>query len=78
MRHTAATDIVAGGAQVLAASLLLGALLSWFSTHFSWISMGDAGGARAALLAACMAAAALLYFGVLRLAGLRVGALVRR
>jgi putative peptidoglycan lipid II flippase len=66
------------GAQVIAASLLLGALLSWFSTHFSWISMGDAGGARAALLAACMAAAALLYFGVLRLAGLRVGVLARR
>ena len=64
-------------AQVLAASLLLGAMLSWFSTHFSWISMGDAGGARAALLAACMAAAALVYFGILRLAGLRVGALVR-
>ncbi len=65
------------GAQVLAASLLLGALLSWFSTHFSWIAMGDAHGVRAALLAACMAAAALLYFGVLWLAGLRVGALVR-
>ncbi len=66
------------GAQVLAASLLLGALLSWFSAHFSWIGMGDASGARAALLAACMAAAVLLYFCVLGLAGLKLRTLVRR
>lgn len=66
------------GGQVLAASLLLGAMLLWLSTRFSWVAMGDAGGARAALLAACMAAAGVLYFGVLRLSGLRVGALVRR
>lgn len=66
------------GAQVAAASLLLGALLSWASEHGHWIAMGDAGGMRAALLAAWMGAAALLYFGALRLSGLRVGALVRR
>ena len=40
--------------------------------------MGDAGGARAALLAGCMAAAALVYFGALWVSGLRAGALLRR
>ncbi len=66
------------GAQVVAASLLLGALLSWVSAYFPWIALGDAGGKRVLLLTAWMAAAAVLYFGVLRMAGLRVGALLRR
>ncbi len=66
------------GAQVVAAGLLLGAMLSWASEHGGWIAMGGAGGVRVALLAAWMAAAAVLYFGALRLSGLRVGALVRR
>ena len=66
------------GAQVAAASLLLGALLSWVSAYFPWIALGDAGGKRVLLLAAWMAVAAVLYFGVLRMAGLRVGALLRR
>ncbi|MBP9896062.1 MAG: murein biosynthesis integral membrane protein MurJ [Giesbergeria sp.] len=66
------------GAQVAAASLLLGALLSWVSAYFPWIALGDAGGKRVLLLAAWMAVAAVLYFGVLRMAGLRVGSLVRR
>ena len=66
------------GAQVAAASLLLGALLSWVSAYFPWIALGDAGGKRVLLLAAWMAVAAVLYFGVLRIAGLRVGSLVRR
>jgi len=65
-------------AQVLAASLLLGALLSWLSVRFDWVAMGDAGGTRAALLAGCMVAAALVYFGALWLGGLRAGALLRR
>lgn len=66
------------GAQVLAASLLLAALLSWLSGRFDWVAMGDAGGARAALLAGCMAAAALVYFGALWVSGLRAGTLLRR
>ena len=67
-----------GASPLAAASLLLGALLSWVSAYFPWIALGDAGGKRVLLLAAWMAVAAVLYFGVLRMAGLRVGSLVRR
>lgn len=65
-------------AQVLAASLLLGALLSWASDLTGWMAMSNSAGTRAALLAGWMLTAAALYFGVLRLSGLRVAALVRR
>ena len=65
-------------AQVLAASLLLAAMLSWASSHADWIALGDAPGLRAARLAGWMLAAAALYFGVLLLSGMRIGALLRR
>lgn len=65
-------------AQVVAASLLLAAMLSWASGHSDWLALAATPGLRAALLAGWMLAAAALYFGVLRISGLRIGALLRR
>ncbi|MEG0053127.1 MAG: murein biosynthesis integral membrane protein MurJ [Comamonas sp.] len=65
-------------AQVTAASILLAALLLWGNQHFDWIGMRAHGLQRAGLLAALMLAAAALYFGVLRIAGLNLRQLLRR
>ena len=64
--------------QVLAASALLAVLLLWGSQHFDWVAMKSHSLMRAGLLAAMMAAAAVLYFGVLRLSGLNIRQLLRR
>ncbi len=65
-------------AQVTAASILLAALLLWANQHFDWIGMRAHGLQRAGLLTALMLAAAALYFGVLRIAGLNLRQLLRR
>jgi putative peptidoglycan lipid II flippase len=64
--------------QVIAASSLLAVLLTWGSQHFDWIALRADGWHRAGLLAALMVAAALLYFGALWAAGLKLRALLRR
>ena len=64
--------------QVVAASALLAVLLLWGSQHFDWVGLRAHSLLRAGLLAALMAAAAVLYFGVLRLAGLNLRQLLRR
>ena len=64
--------------QVIAASALLAVLLLWGSQHFDWVGLRSNGLLRAALLAAMMAGAAVLYFGVLKLSGLNLRQLLRR
>ncbi|QXZ10228.1 murein biosynthesis integral membrane protein MurJ [Comamonas sp. Y33R10-2] len=64
--------------QVIAASVLLAVLLLWGSQHFDWVGLRSNGFLRAGLLAAMMAAAAALYFGVLMLSGLKLRQLLRR
>ena len=64
--------------QVIAASALLAVLLLWGSQHFDWVGLRSNGLLRAALLAAMMAGAAVLYFGALRLSGLNLRQLLRR
>ena len=64
--------------QVIAASALLAVLLLWGSQHFDWVGLRSNGLLRAGLLAAMMAAAAVLYFGVLMLSGLNLRQLLRR
>ena len=64
--------------QVLAASALLAVLLLWGSQHFDWVGLRSHSLLRAGLLAAMMAGAAVLYFGVLRLSGLNIRQLLRR
>ena len=65
-------------AQVIAASVLLAVLLLWGSQHFDWVGLRSNGLLRAGLLAAMMAGAAVLYFGVLMLSGLNLRQLLRR
>ena len=64
--------------QVLFASLVLGALLVWGDRHFDWIGLQVQRLLRIGLLAALIAGAAVLYFGVLALTGLKLRSFVRR
>ena len=64
------------GAQVLGATLLMSAFLRWGAQHFDWL--GLAALPRAGLLAGCIVAAALIYFGALAASGVRLRQLLRR
>ena len=64
--------------QVVAASALLAVLLVWSSQHFDWIAMRAQSLQRVGLLAALMAASAVLYFGALWAAGLKLRKMLRR
>ena len=64
--------------QVVAASALLAVLLAWGAQHFDWVEMKAQRLQRISLLAAMMAAAAVLYFGALWAAGLKLRQLLRR
>ena len=64
--------------QVIAASALLAVLLVWGSQHFDWVDMQGQTLRRIGLLAGLIAAAAVLYFGALWAAGLKLRQLLRR
>ena len=64
--------------QVVAASALLAVLLAWGAQQFDWVEMKAQRLQRIGLLAAMMAAAAVLYFGALWAAGLKLRQLLRR
>ena len=64
--------------QVVAASALLAVLLTWGAQHFDWVEMKAQRLQRIGLLAAMMVAAAVLYFGALWAAGLKLRQLLRR
>ena len=66
------------GLRVGLATALLAGLLGAAEHSFDWTSIGGHEGLRIATLAACLAGAALVYFGSLAIAGLRVGQFVRR
>lgn len=66
------------GLQALAANALLAAFLWWGSTHFDWLALQARGAQRAGLLALFLAASALLYFGTLAVAGVKLRQLLRR
>ncbi|HEY2187151.1 MAG TPA: murein biosynthesis integral membrane protein MurJ [Caldimonas sp.] len=57
--------------KVIGATLALSALLTVAAINIDWLGLAGREGARIALLAACLVAAALVYFGVLLAAGLR-------
>ena len=65
-------------AQVVAATLVLGALLVWANGHFDWVALREQRLLRIGLLAAVITGAAALYFGVLALAGLKLRSFLRR
>jgi putative peptidoglycan lipid II flippase len=64
--------------QVVAATALLALLLVWSSHHFDWVAMRSAKWQRIGLLAAIIGASALLYFGALWAAGLKLRRMLRR
>ncbi len=64
--------------KVLFASAVLGAGLGWAAHGFDWIALGAQKWTRAGLLAACLVCAAVAYFGVLALTGLKPRQFVRR
>jgi len=64
--------------QVIAASALLAVLLVWGAQHFDWVEMRGKSWQRIGLLAALMVAAAVLYFGALWAAGLKLRQMLRR
>ncbi|MET3496255.1 murein biosynthesis integral membrane protein MurJ [Variovorax boronicumulans] len=64
--------------QVLAGTLVLAALLVWGANHFDWIGLRAQRLQRIGLLAALVAGAALLYFAVLTVVGVRLKSFMRR
>jgi putative peptidoglycan lipid II flippase len=65
-------------AQVAAATLVMGVLLVWANGHFDWIALREHRLVRIGLLAAVIASAGVLYFGVLALSGLKLRSFMRR
>ena len=64
--------------RVLGANLLLGLALAVAAWGIDWVALGSQRLVRIGLLSACLAASALLYFVVLRLAGIRITDFTRR
>lgn len=65
------------GLQVAAASTLLAVFLLWGAQHFSWLGLRAHGLQRVGLLVLMLCGAAALYFAVLRVAGLKLRALLK-
>jgi putative peptidoglycan lipid II flippase len=64
--------------QVAVATAVLAVLLVWGAQHFDWIALRAVRLQRIALLAALVAGAAVLYFAVLALVGVKLRSFVRR
>lgn len=64
--------------QVVTASTLMAVLLLWGAQHFDWIAMRGHTLQRVGLLAALIGSAAVVYFGVLWVSGLKLRQLLRR
>lgn len=65
-------------ARVGFATALLGALLWWAEHHIDWLGLGGHQWQRIGWTVLCLGGAALLYFGTLRLSGLKFGQFMRR
>ena len=64
--------------RVFGASALLGALLFWAERRIDWLGLVDHQAERVGWLTLCLGGAALLYFGTLRLSGLKFQQFMRR
>lgn len=69
---------VAFGLRLLLAAALMGLLLAWAAQAFDWVALGREELKRAGLLAAVLSGAAVVYFSVLALLGLRLGQFTRQ
>ena len=65
-------------ARIAFATALLAVALAWAGRAIDWVGMVDHEGLRVMLLTACIAGAALLYFGTLTLSGLKFKQFMRR
>ena len=65
-------------ARVLLATLLLALFLAWVATSFDWLAMRQQAWSRLGTMGLVLFCSALLYFGCLRLTGLRLQSFVRR
>ena len=65
-------------ARVVFATAALAAVLAWAAASIDWIGLGSQWGWRVSLMAAVLAGVALLYFGLLALAGVRPAHFMRR
>ena len=64
--------------KVLAASLVMGAGMAWLAHRVDWLALGAHELQRAGAMALALAVAAVVYFGVLALLGVRLRALMRK
>jgi putative peptidoglycan lipid II flippase len=76
--YTPAPGWGAFGLRVLLATALLGLVLAWAAHAIDWVGLHDRQWLRVAWMAACLAGAALLYFGLLLATGLKLREFVRR
>ncbi|CAN6484414.1 unnamed protein product [Victoria cruziana] len=64
--------------RVVGASALLGVGMWWANAHFDWLGLRAQPLARVGLLAGCLGAAVVVYFGVLAATGLKIRQMLRR
>jgi putative peptidoglycan lipid II flippase len=64
--------------RVVLACAVLGVGLWWAAHHFDWLGMRSQPWLRVGLMVACLAGAAVLYFGTLLATGMKLRALLRR
>jgi putative peptidoglycan lipid II flippase len=76
--YTPAPGWVVFAARVVVATVALGAWLLWAAQAIDWIGMAQHRWLRIALLAGCLATAALLYFGTLLATGVKLREFARR
>jgi putative peptidoglycan lipid II flippase len=76
--YTPAPGWGAFGLRVLLATASLGLALAWAAHAIDWVGLHDQQWLRVTWMAACLAGAALLYFGLLLATGLKLREFVRR
>lgn len=77
-RYTPAPGWLGFFVRVVLATSLLGVGMWWAATHIDWIGLRAQPFVRIGLLAACLAAAAVIYFGVLAATGVKLRQMLRR
>jgi putative peptidoglycan lipid II flippase len=77
-RYTPAPGWLGFFVRVVLATSLLGVGMWWAATHIDWIGLRAQPFVRIGLLAACLAAAAVVYFGVLAATGVKLRQMLRR
>ncbi len=77
-RYTPAPGWLGFASRVVLATSLLGVGMWWAATHIDWIGLRAQPFVRIGMLAACLVAAAVVYFGVLAATGVKLRQMLRR